>query len=343
MTKMMTTDTAPRGQSEPTRRTSARPLARLLLAGVLLALPVRALAQPPAASPELAGALAEARTAGVPAEPLDDLLTRGAEAGFTDVQLATLVRTLATLSADELPAGPVLDRVFQGTAKGVAPDRIVTAAVRSGERIRQAGRIVDGVLPGNAPGLAKEPARRRLIDQSAFALDRGVTEEALRQTLTGFSDGATPVERWRSAQAPVMAVTSLTAEGVSGPEGLEVVREAWQAGLRGRALEELGLGMAAAIHGGQNSEAVRRRVVEALRRGIPPGQIIRQLRPSGPPARDGLGTPPGARPRLGDERGRGPGRDGGAPPDDPGRRGRRGGGQGNGGGTGGGQGGGPRG
>jgi hypothetical protein len=342
MTKRATTDIAPRGVSAPTRR-RGRGLATLVLAlaaGLALLPPSTASAAPPAPSPELAAALANARQAGVPAEPIDDLLSRGADAGFTDEQLTTLVRTLAALAADELPAGPVLDRVFQGTAKQVAPDRIVTAALRSSERIRQAGRVVDGVLPASAPGLAKEPARRRLIDQSAFALDRGVSEEALRETLTGFSDGTTPVERWRSAQAPVLAVTSLTAEGVPAPEGLEVVREAWQAGFRGRALEELGLGMAAAIHGGENSERVRRRVIEALRRGIPPGQILRQLRPNGPPPRDGLGPPPGVRPRLGDERGRGPGHDGGAPPDDPGRRGRRGGGQGTGGGTGGG---GPRG
>jgi hypothetical protein len=110
--------------------------------------------------------------------------------------------------------------------------------------------------------------------------------------------------------APVMTVTSLTADGIPTSESVQFVKDVWRMGVRGGDLE----GLAVALNAGGNPEVLTW-VRESLRDGIPPGQVIHELRQGdrrhGPPP----GNIDGPRRRPGN-------RDGSGPPVDPGRRGR---------------------
>jgi hypothetical protein len=326
------------------RRMNPRIVVRAFLLAVLLTpLPVRLVqAQPNAATTADSGGdvrrmLERARTAGVPGPDLDDLMLRGREAGLTDAQLGRFVTTLAGLAEDGLPLKPMLDRMRQGLVKKAPPERIDFAVTKLDRRLRESGRLVDEAFPGVPVVTAATPApdrqrpaieaRRRLIDQAAFALDQGVPPAALRTSITEFTEGATPADRLVSARAPMLALTSLTIEGMAPEAGLAMVRDFHAAGARGPAMEDLGFGVAQAVKHGADPNAIHAEIRDAISRGIPPGQILKGIRDrarrDGPPG----GHPPGHgldRPDRGGHGGPPP------PPDDPGRRGRRGNGRGHG-------------
>lgn len=308
-------------------------------------------ASSPASGADLATLTDQARAAGVPVVELNDLLVRGRTSGLSEDQLGRFVGTLTGLAQDGLPLKPMFDRMRQGLVKKAPPERIDFAITKLDRRLRESGQLVDAAFPdvnaGHSPmGLTADSpptrvfeARRRLIDQTAFALDQGVPAAALTTTLTEFRVGATPFERLTSTRAPLLALTSLTAEGLPPDQGLAFVRELHAGGARGPAMEDLGFGVAQAIKHGADPMKMRKEIKSALDRGVPPGQILRDIHERG---RDGhpTGPPPGMDPPGGRRDHGGP-----PPPDDPGRRGRRGsgGGGGTGGGTGGGGGGGGRG
>jgi len=354
MTLMKLATTTSRSRSH---RATASLYRTFLMAALLLSLTGQmAFGQAgPAPSPvsgvDLAAMTAQARAAGVPAVELDDLLARGRASGLSEDQLGRFVGTLTGLSQDGLPLKPMFDRMRQGLVKKAPPERIDFAVGKLDRRLRESGQLVDAAFPDvrtgrptagtttdNAQPSAFE-ARRRLIDQAAFALDQGVPADALATTFTEFRVGTTPVERLTSTRAPLLALTSLTAEGLPPDQGLAFVRELHAGGARGPAMEDLGFGVAQALRQGADPMKIRKEIRSALDRGVPPGQILRDMQERGRGGRP-AGPPPGIDPPGGHRDQPGP-----PPPDDPGRRGRRGpgnggGGQGTGGGSGGGNGGG---
>ena len=141
-----------------------------------------------------------ARAAGVPTVELDDLLTRGRASGLSEDQLGRFVGTLTGLAQDGLPLKPMFDRMRQGLVKKAPPERIDFAVTKLDRRLRESGQLVDAAFPDiragrSAVGTTTDnplptafEARRRLIDQAAFALDQGVPANALATTLTEFRE-----------------------------------------------------------------------------------------------------------------------------------------------------------
>ena len=256
-------------------------------------------------------------------DDLEDLRARARAANIGEEPLAAWTERIQRLEHEGLPWEPVVDRIRQGLAKGADAARIETACGRLEERLRQGGRLVDGIFDGSArlPGSEAAGSRLVLIDQTAFALEKGVTEEAFGQLFRQVPLPGTPLERMNGARAPLLAYTSLTSEGVAPDRGLRFVSEVHQGGVRGAALEEIGLAAAQSLRAGVNLDTIQGQIMDGLRRGIPAAQIARGLRghPGGPqlPAGTLRGQP--HRPGVGSG-GMNP------PRNDPGRRGQPGGG-----------------
>ncbi|TPW14832.1 MAG: hypothetical protein FD129_1008, partial [bacterium] len=277
-------------------RRGAIPPILLLLAALVISLPGRMASgqtvseASPASGADIGALTARARAAGVMIDDLDELLVRGREAGLSDEQLGRFVDTLTGLSQDGLPLKPMLDRMRQGLVKKASPERIDFAMTKLDRRLRESGRLVDVAFPGQLPVSAGE-ARRHLIDQASFALDQGVPPAALSTTLTEFRSGTTPVEQLMSTRAPLLTLTSLTAEGLPPDQGLTFVRELHAGGARGPVMEEIGFSVAQAIKHGADPMRLREEIKNALNHGVPPGQVLLNLRdrqgggknPNGPP------------------------------------------------------------
>jgi hypothetical protein len=266
-----------------------------------------------------------ARVAGIPPDAFDDLMLRGRNAGFSDRQLAALGNRVLGICDQGLPCLLVLDRVRQGIAKGAPYDRIESACDRIENRLREGASLVDRAFPelaGARGDRTRDPGpgpgeRLALIDQTAFALEKGVPPASVEAIFGSLRvAGPAPVQA-RAVVPPLIAMTSLVSEGVPPGPCLAFITEACRSGVCGPDLTGLSLAMAQAMRAGGRDEILHQ-VLDGLRRRVPPGEIIREL-PGGRPGHRLRPPPPGP---PGPDGGRPGARPGGArPPDDPGRRG----------------------
>lgn len=306
---------------------------------------------------------AEAYRAAPSLNTLENLRAEALAAGLSEVQARILIDRIDRLATGRLPWRPVIDRTRQGLAKGASFERIEAVCATLEARLRSGALLVDGAFaasgpsrpgapesPGGGarPGGADSPdsprpggdaARIALIDHTTFALEQGVPAQSLStlfSTLgreTPFNPAAgtagAPISPHPLAAltSPVVALTTLSSEGVPSPRGVEVVTAAWRNGMRDGQMEDLGLGLALALRSGRPPEEIMNRVVDMCRRGVPPEKILGDFPRPGPrfqgPNRPGRGSAPAWMPGRsggpGDRPGRRPGD---RPPDDPGKRGR---------------------
>lgn len=281
---------------------------------------------PPALSPKLEQLTRRAGEVGLAPGALGDMFRRGREAGFAEEQLAALGDRVLRIADQDLPCLQVLNRVHQGFAKGAPFDRIEAACDRLETRLREGAGLVDRAFPNLVVKLNGRPPgpgpgdRLALIDQTAFALEKGVPPASVEAVFSDFRVAGPPVEQARAVGHPLIAVTSLVSEGVPPGTSMEFVAEACRRGVCGSALTDLSLAMAHAMRAGDRDEILSR-VMNSLRRGVPPRAIIQGL-PGGPPP-GGMQPPhhppPGSLMPGTSPPGSQPG--GARPPDDPGRRG----------------------
>lgn len=205
-----------------------------------------------------------------------------------------IARIVEDAGATGLPAGPVVGKALEGAAKGVPPDRVVSAVSAYADRLREAA----GLLPEGVPpdGLVA----------GADALRRGADPEAVRE-VAGRAGGATP--------EALVVLGDLTEAGVPADRAVEVVTEALARGRRGQALLAMPAAVRRLTRQGTPPGRAARAVAMALAgngppSGVPPVQLPPQA--GGPPVPPGAGPPEGKGP-PGDP---GPPDDGG-PPDDP--------------------------
>ena len=71
-----------------------------------------------------------------------ELIRRGVRRGLQAGDLAPLLEVVAEVKRQDLPVGPVLDKVKEGLAKRVPPERIVTAASRISRELATARDLI---------------------------------------------------------------------------------------------------------------------------------------------------------------------------------------------------------
>jgi hypothetical protein len=266
-----------------------------------------------------------AHAAGIDPGAMGDMVLRGRVAGLSDEQLLLLGNRVIQIAEQGLPCLPVLNRVCQGFAKGAPFERIEAVCERIEGRLHEGAGLVDRafpemtVKPGGASTGPVSGARLGLIDQTAFALEKGVPPASIETIFSDFRGAGQPPAQARAVGSPLIAVTSLVSEGVPPGTCLEFVTEACRRGVCGPVLTDLSLAMARSIRSGGREEILQQ-VMNGLRQRVAPAEIIRRL-PGGmpgafpPPHPHPPGSPgPGAFPPA-------PPQGGMRPPDDPGRRG----------------------
>jgi hypothetical protein len=161
---------------------------------------------------------------------------RRAKAALPGTAAQSLDRTVASAKSRGLPTDPLLDKVLEGAAKNVPPDRILAVVQQLSDRL------------GTAHALLGRGAPTSDIAAVADALQRGVPDHAVRSIQRGARKG--------EPLAPsVHAMADLVERGVPANGALEVLG-AWRK--RGHEVVELT----------ELPPAVER----LIRRGIPPEQ-----------------------------------------------------------------------
>jgi hypothetical protein len=164
--------------------------------------------------------------AGVPAEDLEVIVMRGRERGAPAAAVRGLIDAAAVAGERNLPLRPVLDRIEQGLAKGVPPERIAAAAQQLAGHLAAAGPIVDSL---EKQGLRTTSARERsdALEGVARARERSVPDDVIRRI------GGQAGERGRTMaqfDRAVQSLAFLTASGMTVDAAERVTAESVERG-----------------------------------------------------------------------------------------------------------------
>jgi len=205
---------------------------------------------------------------GVAESDVADVIRQGAVGGVRAPELIRLLEVVAETKRHGLPPGPVMDKIKEGLAKRVLPERIVTVASRiAGDlasardlirRAEQAGVRVE------APG-----DRERAVEAVADVLGRGVppseVEELAGRIGASSSRGAT-MSRF---QAGTQVTADLIAMGLSPRAASETVGAALARGMNQRDIERLRERLAQELRRGESPEDGAKRLREQIRSEAP--------------------------------------------------------------------------
>ncbi len=202
---------------------------------------------------------AEVVRAGVAEGEVAGLIQRGVGRGVQPAELARLLDVVAQAKRQDLPVGPVLDKVKEGLAKRIPPARIAGVASRlSGELATSR----DLVRRAEREGVRVEAAgeRERATEAVADALGKGVSVnemEDLSRQVARSREAATMSRLEVGAQV----TSDLVSMGLSPREASETVGAALSRGLSRRDIERL-----------------RERLGQELKRGESPEEGAKRLR-----------------------------------------------------------------
>lgn len=164
----------------------------------------------------------DAVSAGIPADDVATIITRGLSRGLDSNVIEGLVDTVLDVKAKNLPVRPVLDRIEQGLSKGVPPERIFTVTKRLAEKLAGADGIVNSLIKSGLKA-GKDTEREGAVQTVARALERSVSENVI--TLTGIKakKGNYSLSFFDKA---VATLTTLTENGVPADHALRLVNKA---------------------------------------------------------------------------------------------------------------------
>jgi len=270
---------------------AARNAGVILLIVVALVAPCRrpALAQSPAPGEELlraidtsnfsseSKALLRARAgelvrAGIPEHELAGLVRQSVARGVPGHDVARLLYVVAEASRQGLPAAPVLDKVKEGVAKRVPPERIASVA----SRIRvELATSRDLIRRAEQEGVRVEAAEARgpAVEAVADALGRGVppTEvEALARHVAHSGPHQATMSRLESG---AQVTADLISMGVSPRAASETVATGLARGWSQRDLERLRERLAQELRRGESPEEGAQRVREQIRSERPDTRV----------------------------------------------------------------------
>ncbi len=192
-------------------------------------------ALPPADRAAVQSRAAAAINAGVPAEDVEIIVSRGLNRGAEAGAINRFLDISVSAKRSGLPAGPVLNRIEQGLSKGVPPERIAAASERLAEKLRVAQPIVDTLIRGGmAPRRSAE--RKEAIEASARALEQSIPAADI--------EGMGSAVKSRGGQLPLFTSAVDTAayfagSGVSSKTASRLVQSAVEKGYSTKDMDSL--------------------------------------------------------------------------------------------------------
>jgi uncharacterized protein YoaH (UPF0181 family) len=203
---------------------------------------------------ELLDAAGRALQAGIPADDVEIIITRGRERRVDVETTRKLLDTVVKVREQGLPMRPVLNRIEQGLSKGVPPERISAASERLAEKMAEAEPIVGGLVRG---GVKAESGRDReyAIETVARALEKSVSKDAITGAGERVKERRGSVALFDKA---VHTMTNLMDSGMSSGSASRIVHEAVKKGFSEKDLTRM-----------------ERDVVEGLKRGKQMDDVIK--------------------------------------------------------------------
>jgi len=211
---------------------------------------LEASALPRAAQADVKSRAAAAIKAGVPAEDVEIIVSRGLNRGADAGAINRFLEITVSAKRSGLPVGPVLDRIEQGLSKGVPPERIAAASARLAEKLRVAQPIVDTLIRG---GMAPHGSadREKAIEATARALERSIPVDAIEGMGSAVRGKRGSLRFFTSA---VDTATYFVGSGMSSKTASRLVQSAVEKGSSERDLNTMVRRMAEEMKQGTKAE-----------------------------------------------------------------------------------------
>ncbi len=173
--------------------------------------------------------------AGVPAEDVSIIITRGLEQGIESRHVEKFLETATRAKEQNLPVRPVLDRVEQGLAKGVPAEKIVGATQRLSDNLSAARPIVSKLETG---GIRPTGARGSddAVEAVARALEKSIPQDAVMKTGEKVKDRKGSIGLFNRA---VDTMTTFVGSGMTAEQSAKMVHTAVDKGYSERDLETM--------------------------------------------------------------------------------------------------------
>src|SRR5712691_6943820 len=201
--------------------------------------------------------------AGVAEGEVAGLIQRGVGRGVQPAELARLLDVVAQAKRQDLPVGPVLDKVKEGLAKRIPPARIAGVASRLSGELATSRELV---RRAEREGIRVEAAgeRERAMEAVTDALGKGVSVKEME-------DLSRQVARSREAatmsrlEVGAQATSDLVSMGLSPREASETVGAALLLSLSRRDIERLRERLGQELKRGESPEEGAKRLREEIR------------------------------------------------------------------------------
>jgi hypothetical protein len=217
----------------------------------------------------------DAVRAGVSEDDVAELVQRGVSRGVQAGELAGLLEIVAEAKRHDLPVEPVLDKVKEGLAKRVPPERIVSAASRISRDLAAARDLIQQAERAGVR-VEKARARRKAMEAVADALGQGVPIQELEKLARQIAGSSRREEGMSLLEEAVEAVEDLAEMGLSPPDAVQTVAAALSQGLSRRDIDRIPKVLARERKRGASPEEAARRLRDEIRSGGPDGGFGRE-------------------------------------------------------------------
>ncbi len=205
----------------------------------------------------------KAVTAGIPAEDVAVIVTRGLDHGVTGPHLAGFLETATKVKEQNLPVRIVLDRIEQGLAKGVPSERISAVTQKLSGNLATARPIVDKIENTGLKARSGENSNDA-VETVARALERSIPADAIMRTGDKVRDQKGSITLFNRA---VDTVTTFAGNGMRTAQASRLVNAAIDRGYSERELESLQRYMANELRSGRTMNDVVSGMDSRLNRG----------------------------------------------------------------------------
>jgi hypothetical protein len=217
----------------------------------------------------VAETLRQADQAGVAVNDVSLILSRSAEASLTATDFMRLMATVTNARQAALPTGPFTEKIMEGFAKEVDPNRMIEVLERKLETYQAAKKIVAHITPQQQPN-------DNAVSSLALAIERGVSPQGLRDLFetAGYEPTAIP----HAAQS----LADLESMGFTQDEGLKITQAGLKAGYLGKSASSITLIAARGQKLGLSNQEIAETITTGFKRGLPLAEISVELHRGGP-------------------------------------------------------------
>jgi hypothetical protein len=213
-------------------------------------------ALPRAAQADVKLRAAAAINAGVPAEDVEIIVSRGLNRGADVEAINRFLEISESAKRSGLPVGPVLDRIEQGLSKGMPAERIAAASERLTEKLMAARPLVDALIRDGMTS-RRSTEREEAIEATARALERSIPVDAIKGMGSAVRGKRGSLTLFTSA---VDTATYLAGSGMSSKSASRFVQSAVEKGSSERDLNTMVKRMAAEMKQGTKAEDVAAKI-----------------------------------------------------------------------------------